>query len=124
MLIAELGDPARFKSAGALAAYVGLCPGHRHSGKHQPKSSSLAPFGNRRVRQALWMPTLGAANQSNPWLMAFYRRLRGRGKPHKVALFAAMRKLLAAIYSVAKYRRPFVPFLNPPSAMRVDYEKA
>jgi hypothetical protein len=34
-----------------------------------------------------------------------------------------MRKLLAAIYSVAKYRRPFVPFLNP-SAVRLDYEKA
>ena len=113
MLIAELGDPARFESAGALAAYVGLCPGHKHSGKHQPKSSSLTPIGNRRVRKALWMPTLGAATQSNPWLIAFYRRLIARGKPPKVALIAAMRKLLAAIYSVAKNRRPFVPFLNP-----------
>jgi len=112
MLIAELGDPARFESAGALAAYVGLCPGHKHSGKHQPRSSSLTPIGNRRVRKALWMPTLGAATQSNPWLMAFYRRLIARGKPSKVALIAAMRKLLNAIYSVAKNRRPFVPFLN------------
>jgi transposase len=42
--------------------------------------------------------------------MAFYRRLVERGKPHKLALIAAMRKLLAAIYSVAKHRRPFVPF--------------
>jgi transposase len=112
MLIAELGDPARFHSAASLAAYVGLCPGHRHSGKHQPKSSSLTPIGNRRIRQALWMPTLSAATCSNPWLMAFYRRLIERGKPHKLALIAAMRKLLAAIYSVAKHRRPFVPFLH------------
>ena len=58
------------------------------------------------------------------WLMVSYRRLIKRGKPHKVALCAAMRKLLAAIYSVAKYRRPFVPFLSPRSAVRVDYEKA
>lgn len=70
------------------------------------------------------MPTLSAATQSNPWLMVFYRRLIQRGKPHKVALCAAMRKLLAAVYSVAKYRRPFVPFLNPQSALRVNYEKA
>jgi hypothetical protein len=35
-----------------------------------------------------------------------------------------MRKLLAAIYSVATYRRPFVPFLNPQSAVSLDYEKA
>jgi hypothetical protein len=38
-------------------ACVGLCPGHKHSGKHQPKSSSLTPISNRRIRQALWMPT-------------------------------------------------------------------
>jgi transposase len=124
MLIAELGDPARFASAGALTAYVGLCPGHKHSGKHQPKSSALSPIGNRRLRRALWMPTLSAATQSNPWLMAFYRRLIQRGKPHKVALCAAMRKLLAAIYSVAKHRRPFVPFFNPQPELRVDHEKA
>lgn len=30
-LIAELGDPARFESARALAAYVGLCPKHNQS---------------------------------------------------------------------------------------------
>jgi hypothetical protein len=41
------------------------------------------------------MPTLSAATQSNPWLKVFYRRLIERGKPHKVALCAAMRKLLA-----------------------------
>jgi len=124
MIIAELGDPARFESAAALAAYVGVCPAHKHSGKHQPKSSSLTPFGNRRLRRALWMPTLGAATQNNPWLMIFYRRLIERGKPHKVALCAAMRKLLAAIYSVAKHRRPFSPDLNRQSQLRIGYENA
>jgi hypothetical protein len=43
MLITELGDPGRFESAAALAAYVGLCPGHKHSGKHQPKSFVTYP---------------------------------------------------------------------------------
>jgi transposase len=124
MIIAELGDPSRFKSAAALAAYVGVCPAHKHSGKHQPKSSPLSPIGNRRLRRALWMPTLGAATKSNPWLMIFYRRLIERGKPHKVALCAAMRKLLAAIYSVAKHRRPFSPDLNPQTPLRVKYENA
>jgi transposase len=44
----------------------------------------------------------------NPWLRAYYRRLRAAGKRPKVAIIAAMHKLLAAIYSVAKHRRPFV----------------
>jgi hypothetical protein len=51
--------------------------------------------------------------------MALYR-LIARGKPSKVALITAMRKLLHAIYSVAKNRRPFVPFLN---AQPADHSK-
>jgi len=37
--------------------------------------------------------------------------LIARGKLPKVALVAAMRKLIAAIYSVAKSRRAFTPLL-------------
>jgi hypothetical protein len=40
--------------------------------------------------------------------MAFYRRLMERGKPHKVALIAAMRKLLTAVYS-AQLRKIVAP---------------
>jgi transposase len=54
------------------------------------------------------MPTL-TATQRNPWLKAHYDRMRARGKLPKVALLACMRKLLTAVYSVAKHRRPFVP---------------
>jgi transposase len=50
----------------------------------------------------------------NPWLRTYYLRLRGVGKHPKVALIAAMHKLLTAIYSVAKHRRPFVPIISPP----------
>jgi hypothetical protein len=39
--------------------------------------------------------------------------LLARGKLRKVALVAAMRTLLLAVYSVAKHRRPFVPHLIP-----------
>jgi hypothetical protein len=34
------------------------------------------------------------------------------GKPGKVAVIAAMRKLLAAVWSVATHRRPFVQHLR------------
>ena len=70
------------------------------------------------------MLTLSADTRNNPWLMIFYRRLIERGKPHKVALLAGMRKLLGAVYSVAKHRRPFVPFLNPQPQATPNYEKA
>lgn len=110
-LIAELGNPADFRSAGALAAYVGPIPGLKQSGKRKSSRAPITPLGNARLRAALWMPTLTAV-RTNPWLRAHYQRLRARGKLPKVALVACMHKLLLAIYSVAKHRRPFVPTLT------------
>jgi len=107
-LIAELGDPAHFRAPAALAAYVGVIPGLKQSGKRNPTRAGLNPLGNARLRAALWMPTLTAV-RTNPWLHAYYERLLARGKLPKVALVACMHKLLFAVYSVAKHRRPFVP---------------
>ncbi len=110
-LIAELDDPARFRSAAALAAYVGVVPATSESGKRRVVHARLAPHGHAGLRRALWMPTL-AAVQCNPWLRAYYGRLIAAGKLPKVALIAAMHKLLVAVYAVAKSRRPFVPILK------------
>jgi transposase len=111
-LVARVGDPAAFRSGAALAAYVGAVPGLRQSGKRQGRHAGLHPVGHGRLRAQLWMPTLSAV-RFNPWLRAYYERLIARGKLRKVAVVAAMRKLLLAIYSVAKSRRPFVPHLTP-----------
>jgi transposase len=111
-LIAELGDPALFRNSAALAAYVGPVPALKQSGKKQHSRAGITTIGNASLRAALWMPTLTAV-QKNPWLRAHYQRLITRGKPPKLALVACMRKLLTAVYSVAKNRRPFVPILAP-----------
>jgi transposase len=107
-LLARLGDPSRFRSCSALAAYVGVVPGTNQSGLHQPSRAPISPLGNAALRAQLWMPTL-AAVKCNDWLRPYYERLIARGKPPKLALVAAMRKLLTAIYAVAKNRQPFVP---------------
>jgi transposase len=109
-LVAELGDIASFRSAAAIASYVGAIPGLRQSGKRQASRAGLTPHGNARLRAALWMPTRSAVRK-NAWLRAYYEGLRARGKLPKVALVAAMRKLLVAVYFVAKHRKPFVPIL-------------
>ncbi len=105
-IIAAVGDPARFKSAAAFAAYVGVVPGLKQSGKNGSRRAACAPMGNARLRRALWMPVVGAVRR-NTWLKPFYDGLIARGKPPKLALVAAMRKLLHAAYSVAKNRKPF-----------------
>ncbi len=114
-IVAEIGDPALFRDGAALAAFVGVVPGLKHSGKRKPGRAAISPVGHAKLRRALWMPTLTAVRK-NPWLRAFYERLRAAGKLPKVALVAAMHKLLHAIYSVAKNRKPFVPKLNAAEA--------
>ena len=109
-ILARVGDPAELRSSAALACFVGVVPALRQSGKKQNKRAPLTPHGDATLRAALWMPTL-AAVQRNAWLRNHYQRLRARGKLPKVALIACMRKLLTAVYSVAKNRRPFVPQL-------------
>lgn len=114
-LVAVLGDPSHFHSPEALAAYAGLVPRVSHSGKRTPKHGPLHPMGHAGLRAKLWMPVLTAVRK-NVWLKAFYDRLIANGKLPKVALTAAMRKLLAAVYSVAKNRKPFVPHLPSKTA--------
>lgn len=110
-LIAVLGDPSDFRDERALAAYVGVVPALRQSGKRQASRAAATTIGNAALRTALYMPTLTAVRK-NAWLKLFYERLVAAGKPKKLALIAAMRKLLHAIYSVAKHRRAFVPKLE------------
>lgn len=114
-VVAAVGDPARFRTAAAFAAYVGVVPGLKQSGKRTGARASIGPLGNARLRMALWMPVLSAVRR-NPWLRTFYERLRAAGKPPKLALIAAMRKLLHALYGVAKNRAPFQSRTEPARA--------
>jgi transposase len=109
-LVATFGDFRGIRSGAALASYVGAIPGLRQSGQRTSTRAHLTPLGAARLRAKLYMPVLSAV-RCNPWLRAYYAALIARGKLPKVALIAAMRKLLHAVYSVATHRRPFVPHL-------------
>jgi transposase len=99
-----------FRNAGQLAAYVGVAPLVNQSGKRRPLRGPTSSLGDADLRAKLWMPTLRAVTK-NAWLKAFYDRLVAAGKPKKLAMIAAMRKLLGAMLSVAKHRTAFVPKL-------------
>lgn len=104
-MIAEV-DLHAFRDAAALAAYVGVAPSVNHSGKRTPQRGAICGIGHVKLRAKLWMPTLQAVRK-NVWLRGFYEGLVARGKPKKLALIAAMRKLLAAMMSVARTGKPF-----------------
>jgi transposase len=90
-----------------IAALVGVAPFNRDSGMLKGKRTISG--GRANIRKALHMPTLSAATRWNKNMMAFYQRLIARGKKHKVALTACMRKLLITLNAMVKNNEPYNP---------------
>ena len=89
-----------------IAALVGVAPFNRDSGRlrgHRTIWGGRAP-----VRTALYMATL-VATRWNPVIRPFYQRLRDAGKAPKVALVAAMRKLLTILNAMLQHGTPWRP---------------
>lgn len=86
----ELGTLNR----GQIAKLVGVAPINHDSGQHQGKRKTFA--GRSSVRRVLYMAAL-VATRHNQRIRAFYQRLLAGGKAKKLALVAAMRKLLTII---------------------------
>jgi transposase len=100
--LSELGHLDRRR----IAALVGVAPFNRDSGTMRGRR--LVSGGRAPVRTVLYMATL-VAIRHNPTIAAFYQRLRTGGRPGKVALVAAMRKLLTILNAIVRERRPWQP---------------
>jgi transposase len=87
-----------------LAALVGLAPFNDDSGRRRGPRHCRG--GRTAIRRTLYMATVTAIRH-NPTLAPFYRRLRAAGKPGKVAVIAAMRKLLTILNAMAKHQTPW-----------------
>ena len=96
----ELGQLTRQQ----LAALVGVAPLNRDSGQWRGRRGTWG--GRAVVRAGLYMAAL-VASRHNLVIRAFYQRLVGTGKPKKVALVAAMRKLLTILNAMVRHRRPW-----------------
>jgi transposase len=68
--------------------------------------------GRADVRCALYMATVTAITH-NPTIRAAYRRWRAAGKPPKVAIVAAMHKLLIHLNAMLKHQTPWQPGVAP-----------
>ena len=84
-----------------IAALVGVAPLNWDSGKLRGKRAIWG--GRAHVRSILYMAAL-VASRCNPVIRALYERLCATGKPKKVALVAARRKLLIILNSMLRTR--------------------
>lgn len=93
VLLAEMPELGALDAKQA-AALAGLAPYNRDSGKSSKKASVRG--GRPGVRCALYMASVSALRHNDD-IKVFYRRLRANGKPAKVAVIAAARKLVVIL---------------------------
>jgi transposase len=101
-MLPELGQLDRRK----IGALVGVVPFNRDSGTLRGRRSTWG--GRAPVRRVLYMAATSAI-RCNPVIKAFYQQLTRRGKPHKLAVVACMRKILGILNAMAKTNTPWNP---------------
>jgi len=90
-----------------MTALVGLDPIQRESGTSVKGKAKISKNGNRYIRKMLYMPTLSAI-KNNQKIAIFYQRLIAHHKPKKVAVIAAMRKLLLVAHAIYQNKTEYV----------------
>lgn len=100
-----------FKSAEALAAYIGLNPVEHLSGSSVRGRTHLSKHGPSALRKLLYLPAV-TATTCNPHVKAIYQRLIARGACKMSALGAAMRKLAHLCFGVIHSGKPYDPNWN------------
>jgi transposase len=91
--LAYIGDVRRFKSAKALAAFIGVSPKQRQSGTSIRGRTMISRAGHTAARKALYMPGL-VAKRHNPVIIALAKRLESKGlapKGHRRRKYAQAR---------------------------------
>jgi transposase len=90
-----------------IAALVGVAPMNRDSGMLKGKRTITG--GRAIVRKVLHMPLLSAVTRWNKRLKELYQHFMAKGKKHKVALTACMRKLITVLNSMVKNNQVYNP---------------
>jgi len=106
MLIAEMPELGRM-TAGEAASMTGLAPVPHDSGAMRGRRTIVG--GRRALRHVLFQAALAAACH-NQMLKPVAKRLKERGKPHKLVIIAIARRLVTIANAVLKTALPWRPY--------------
>ena len=97
--LAAVGDISRFKDPGHLAAYAGLAPVSRDSGKIQGRLVRTGA-GNHSLKCVFFQAAF--ASLRDPESRAYYNRKRSEGKRHSQAVLALARRKVDVLWAMLR----------------------
>lgn len=98
--LVSVGDLSAFESADRLAAYAGLVPAARDSGKRVGNDRRMR--GGNKVLKRVFYQSAFASLRSSPESRAFYDRKRLEGKKHTQALVALARRRVNVLWAMLR----------------------
>ena len=106
MILAEVGDFARFDSPDKLLAYAGMSPSTYQSGQLKNCYPHMEKRGSRYLRYALFNATKYVCHWHTNFA-AYLAKKRAQGKHYNVAISHAAKKLVRLIFAMEKSGTPY-----------------
>jgi transposase len=100
IVLSELGDPRRFRSAKRVAAYAGLDPGFRKS-DGKSKELHITKEGSRILRWAMIQTAWRLTRSSSRWKQLLLSLEKGTGSKKK-AIVAVARRVLCVMFAMMR----------------------
>lgn len=105
VIVSELSQELENLSPKQITSYAGLAPMDNSSGKSEKNKRTHK--GNKHIKAILYCPALTCV-RTQSWAADLYQKLVQKGKPHRSAVIAVMRRLLIQIVAVIKRGTPWV----------------
>lgn len=96
-ILTEIGDVTRFPTPGHLAAYAGLAPVTKQSGR-TINGEHRSRRGNHRLKNALWLSAFCSLHHDP--CRNYYARKRSEGKKHNAAILCLARRRCDLIHKM------------------------
>ena len=101
----RIGDIADFPRSASLANFWGITPGARNSGGTN-RTLGITKAGSAHVRYVLGQVVVHVLRK-DAWMRKWYQKIKRR-RGSKVARVAVMRRLATIIWSMVKYKMPYM----------------
>lgn len=110
VILGEIGDIGRFRSADKFAAYAGIDPTVKQSGDFVGCKNHMSKRGSPYLRRALWQACVIAV-QHDPMFKAYYEKKTAEGKRYMNIIGHCTKKMTGVIYAVLRDNKAYEPIV-------------